>query len=162
MSKFFGVILLLCGICFGCSPKIKPFLWLTGTWEMRRSAGGNRLEIWTQKNDESLTGKGLRIEEKDSFLLEKIELVYRDDQFWYIPTVSDQNNGEPIEFKLSKTEGSIYTFENPNHDFPQRIIYQFKPSGGTAQDATSHGDSLLVRVESLDGNGIDYGFERRK
>jgi len=144
-----------------CSSKLKPFEWLTGTWEMRRSTGGTRLEIWTAHNEESIAGKGLMINDTDTTILEQIELTYRDNEFYYIATIPDQNNGNPIEFRLVKTEGRIFTFENPGHDFPQRIIYQFKPMEEQADNDIAI-DSLLVRVEGLDGNGIDYGFSRKK
>ncbi|MFZ1677388.1 MAG: DUF6265 family protein [Saprospiraceae bacterium] len=144
-----------------CSSKIKPFLWLSGTWEMYRSAGGTRLEIWTPYTDESIVGRGLMFNDKDTTMLEQIQLVSRDKDFYYIATVPDQNNGNPIEFKLVKTEGQVYTFENPHHDFPQRIVYTFKPLAEQVENNTN-ADSLLVRVESLDGKGIDYGFSRKK
>jgi len=161
MTKFIFGILLSCFLCSSCTPKIKPFLWLTGTWELRRSAGGSRFEIWSLNIDGTLSGKGMRVEGTDTFLLEKIELIDRNKEFYYIATVPDQNNAMPIEFKLSKTEGTVYTFENPNHDFPQRIIYHFKLKAEDPQLVSSPRDSLLVRVESLDGNGIDYGFARQ-
>ncbi len=144
-----------------CSPKKNPFTWLAGTWEINRTASGNRFEIWTLKKDGSLSAKGIRIEAKDTSLLEKIDLVQRDDQYYYVATVPEQNNGNPIEFKLTKTEGSVFTFENPKHDFPQRIVYQFKPVGGQPSHTAVKGDSLLVRIETMDGNGVDYGFERK-
>ena len=128
---------------------------------MRRSAGGSRLEIWTAHNDASIAGKGLMINDADTTMLEQIELAYRNNEFYYIATIPDQNNGNPIEFKLVKTEGKIFTFENPGHDFPQRIIYRFIPKE-EQEDNEIALDSLLVRVEGLDGNGIDYGFSRKK
>ncbi len=128
---------------------------------MYRSAGGTRLEIWTPYKDESIVGRGLLFNAKDTTMLEQIQLVSRDKDFYYIATVPDQNNGNPIEFKLVRTEGKVYTFENPHHDFPQRIVYTFKPVADQAENNTN-ADSLLVRVESLDGKGIDYGFSRKK
>jgi hypothetical protein len=128
---------------------------------MHRPVGGSRLEIWDQKNDESLTGKGLRIDSADTTLLEQIELTFSENFFWYIPTVPDQNNAMPIKFKLTKSENGIFTFENPEHDFPQRIIYRFQPVFSLESNKFSPGDSLLVRVETLTGEGIDYGFERK-
>lgn len=127
---------------------------------MHRPVGGSRLEIWDQKNDESMTGTGLRIDSADTTLLEQIELTFSDSFFWYIPTVPDQNNAMPIKFKLTTSENGIFTFENPEHDFPQRIIYRFQPLFGLASNKFSPGDSLLVRVETLAGDGIDYGFKR--
>ncbi len=153
--------LLFCLFLSGCTPKKSPFGWLAGTWEINRTAGGNRLEIWTLKKDGSFSAKGIRVEAKDTSLLEKIDLVMREDQYYYIATVPEQNNGNPIEFKMTKSEGSVFTFENPKHDFPQRIIYQFKPVGGQPSHTAMKGDSLLVRIETMDGNGVDYGFERK-
>src|SRR6185503_13529181 len=121
ITKIVFCIILFSSFRANWKPKITPFLWLNGTWEMHRPVGGSRLEIWSQKNDESITGRGLRIEGPDTTLLEQIVLTYRDDYFWYIPTVPDQNNAMPIEFKLSKSENGNFTFENPEHDFPQRI-----------------------------------------
>ena len=148
-------------ILLSCTPKVNPFSWLTGTWEMKRSAGGSRLEIWTQINNDSLVGKGIRIEGPDTFLLENIELITKNDGVWYRAIVPDQNNSQPIEFKLVKSEGTVFTFENEKHDFPQRIIYRYQPADKNANQDLIRGDSLLVRVESLDGNGTDYGFSRR-
>ncbi|MEO6130655.1 MAG: DUF6265 family protein [Saprospiraceae bacterium] len=145
----------------GCSPKVKPFNWLVGTWEMRRSAGGTRLEIWSPYHEESLVGLGLIFTDKDTTMLEQIQLEFREPDYFYIATVPEQNNGQPIEFKLVKSEVNKYTFENALHDFPQRIVYQFKPIAEQDNIDLRRADSLLVRVESLDGNGIEYGFARK-
>lgn len=128
---------------------------------MRRSAGGTRLEIWSPYKEESIVGRGLIFNDRDTTMLEQIQLLRRDNDFYYIATVPDQNNGNPIEFKLVKTDGTTFTFENPRHDFPQRIIYRFKPIAEQSANDTPK-DSLLVRVEDLDGKGIDYGFARNK
>jgi uncharacterized protein DUF6265 len=47
---------------------------------------------------------------------------------------------------------SAVTFENPSHDFPQRIIYRRRGA-----------DSLLARVEGMRGGqlrGSDYPYRR--
>ena len=165
--KQYSAIKFLIGIivvCFSCKEPARisgPFDWLNGTWEMRRTAGGSRFEMWSQNNDGSFSGKGIRVEGNDTFLLEKIELIARDKDFYYVATVPDQNNGQPIEFKLTRTEGLKYTFENPKHDFPQRIIYLFAPRAEDPQLVSSPRDSLLVRVESFDGTGVSYGFAKQ-
>lgn len=153
--------LVLSFFCHGCAPATSPFGWLKGTWEMIRSAGGTRLEIWIPYQEKSLAGRGLMLNENDTTMLEQILIQYRDPDYFYIATIPDQNNGNPIEFKLVKTQGTTYTFENPKHDFPQRIVYQFKPIAEQENSDLIHADSLLVRVETMDGNGIDYGFSRK-
>ena len=96
--------------------------------------------------------------EKDTTVLEAIELYHQDDHFWYVPVVPDQNNSLPVLFILISSEDNHFVFENPDHDFPQRIIYEFRPILSSSETKSSPGDSLFVRVESLDGNGIDYHF----
>jgi Domain of unknown function (DUF6265) len=155
-----AIAFLLLGLCisFTGGDGIKPFLWLEGTWSMPRPKGGYRLEIWEKKNAEKLAGKGLKVLENDTIVLEAIELYHRDDQFWYVPIVPDQNNSLPVPFKLVASKDNRFVFENPEHDFPQRIIYHFRPVLSSSSPISSTGDSLYVRVESLDGKGMDFNF----
>ena len=37
--------------------------------------------------------------------------------------VPDQNNAQPVTFRLIPSEKGVFTFENKAHDFPQRITY---------------------------------------
>lgn len=136
------------------------FQWLVGTWVQEKPNGKQRLEVWRMKDNRTLTGQGLKVSGRDTSLLENIEIRISDEQVFYIPTVPDQNQGKPVSFSLVKSEGYNIVFENPAHDFPQRIIYKLKPlmSDPFSQSA---GDSLLVRVESLSGDGIDFGFKRQ-
>ncbi len=136
------------------------FSWLPGTWEMKYKNGSSRLEIWKKKTDTTFSGTGLRINGADTILLESIELVFKDDTYWYIPTVPDQNDALPVPFKLSSFGQFHATFENEEHDFPQRIVYMLKPISFNPVIATA-GDSLIVRVESMTGDGIDFMFLRR-
>ena len=138
-----------------------PFNWLEGVWEMKLASGTSRLEIWKESDSNTLTGKGIKVSGKDSVLLESIDLVQKDDEYWYIPTVPDQNNGLPVHFRLVKEEGMKLIFENSLHDFPQRIIYHLKPRMNVVSTTVAPGDTLLVRVESLNGQGMDFRFVRR-
>lgn len=137
------------------------FHWLEGVWEMKLANGTSRLEIWKESDSNTLTGEGIKVSGIDSVLLESIDLVHKDDEYWYIPTVPDQNNGLPVHFRLVKEEGMRLTFENPQHDFPQRIIYHLKPQMNVVSNSVAPGDTLLVRVESLNGQGMDFRFVRR-
>ncbi len=143
------------------SDPVETFTWLSGTWEMKKQNWGSRIESWTIQDENSIGGKGLRVKDQDTTLLESIELTFRDDHFWYIPTVSDQNNAQPVPFKLVKSRGFHFIFENPEHDFPQRIVYHMKPMRIAPEYIASTGDTLYVRAEKLDGEGIDYTFFRQ-
>src|SRR5688572_7639006 len=113
--------------CFGFTSTHNPFLWLQGTWEMKKSNTKSRLEIWEKKDEMTLTGKGINVNGERQTIEESLELVFKDGHYWYIPTVPDQNNALPVPFKLMDASGNKFTFENPEHDFPQRIVYHFKP-----------------------------------
>ena len=162
MQKICLIILFSACLQYGITQSIDPFAWLEGTWEMPRPKGGFRLETWVQKDSTTLTGKGIKVVGKDTTLLESIEIKVDEGEIWYVPTVQDQNNATAIPFKLVSSTGHHYVFENPQHDFPQRITYVFKPGMNENQLKSSIGDTLDVGVTSLEGDGIHYQFARKK
>ncbi|HEY1032204.1 MAG TPA: DUF6265 family protein [Flavipsychrobacter sp.] len=52
-----------------------------------------------------------------------MKLIRNDNTWWYIPTVSNQNEGKEIRFRLTNATDTSMIFENKTHDFPQRIGY---------------------------------------
>ena len=60
----------------------------------------------------------------NSVLLETVNLEYKKGIANYVVTAADQNDNLPVSFKLIKNQGNKLVFENPKHDFPQRIIYK--------------------------------------
>ena len=154
------LLFLLTGFTGTETQNVKSFSWLSGTWLMSKHNGSYRLEVWEQKDNHLLTGKGLKVVRKDTTLIESLELYYRDDHFWYVPTVPDQNEGLPVPFKLVDSKKYHYTFENEEHDFPQRIVYEYKPVFSKTRQSSVLGDSLFVRVENMEGEGISFSFIR--
>ena len=56
------------------------------------------------------------------------------------------------EFESIEVSDSTVTFENPTHDFPQRVMYRRRG-----------GDSLIARVEGMRGGklrGVDFPYAR--
>jgi hypothetical protein len=47
-----------------------------------------------------------------------------DEAILYCSTVTGQNGGKEVCFKLVSIEKKTYVFDNPAHDFPQQIVYQ--------------------------------------
>jgi hypothetical protein len=83
-------------------------------------------EHWYSAGDSALYGSSYRVTaDGDSILLEHLEIKYIHDTLCYIPTVLDQNHNEPVIFKLTSLSNQSAVFENPTHDFPQRIEYYF-------------------------------------
>lgn len=105
-------------------PKIK---WLVGSWKMDLGAKGAVVEQWKYINDSFLQGKSFFVKSNgDSIQQESVALVYSKKSMFYIPTVNGQNNNQPVRFKLTSFKNNTLVFENPEHDFPQKITYQLQ------------------------------------
>jgi hypothetical protein len=102
-----------------------PFNELAGTWTMINKKGNLMAEAWIKKDDNSMTGKSYMVKGSDTIMLEKVELVKEGDDIFYIPVAYGQNDDKPVRFKLTSVKGGEYIFENPDHDFPKRIVYDF-------------------------------------
>ena len=132
MIKKIAAILAIITTLVGCkkehaiTPKafaeIEKVSWLIGNWE-NISKEGTLLESWEKKNDSTLIGTSFFIQNKDTIFTEQIALEEREKELFYIPTVSDQNNGKPVSFMLTSATKKQLVFENPAHDFPQKITY---------------------------------------
>jgi fructose-specific component phosphotransferase system IIB-like protein len=103
---------------------IDALKWLVGNWKIQ--AGNNVIvEQWQVLNDSTLSGKSVFIKNgTDTIPQETIELAYRNGDWYYMPTVNDQNAGKAVTFKVILLKGTEFIAENPTHDFPQRIAYR--------------------------------------
>jgi len=122
-AVYYTTLLLFFGLTVR-SQHSEAFKWLTGTWKI--STGNNLvIEQWKVANDSTLTGKAVFIRNgRDTIPQETIELAYRNGDWYYIPTVRDQNNNKPVKFKVIFLKAAEFICENPAHDFPQRIAYR--------------------------------------
>ena len=98
--------------------------WFLGMWENNFPDGsGSVTESWEQSNDSTFTGNSFVVIGKDTVSSETLRLEERQGKLLYIPTVSDQNKGRAVEFTLTSANSNKLVFENPKHDFPQKISY---------------------------------------
>ena len=109
-------------ILFACKTpsKLSEMNWFLGKWQINES---NNFEEWEKVNDFLYRGKGYQVRKNDTLITETINIVQKGKEVFYIPAVTDQNEGKPVEFKLVSKKSEKFIFENENHDFPQRIIY---------------------------------------
>lgn len=120
------MVLVSCPAAFAQKSPLKMFDFMIGTWEMP-SKKGKIVEQWVRKPDQSLSGKSFQINEKgDSTLTESLVIKKVDEAIFYCSTVTGQNEGKEVCFKLVSIENKTYVFDNPAHDFPQQIVYQNK------------------------------------
>ncbi len=155
----FCVVLIAAGILFAGmrkpdENKMDVFKWLIGTWSTN-TGEGRILETWRPMNDSTLEGESTLFKKTtETVQLEKMQLAYRDRDYYYIPVVSGQNNEQPVRFRVARFDKKSFTAENKEHDFPKRISYSLIKK-----------DSLLARID--DGLTVpvkksDYYYSRVK
>lgn len=104
---------------------INNFHFLLGKWEMKTKSG-KVVESWAKHRD-SLTATSYQFNTKgDSILTEAVVLKKIDGIWHYCVTGFEKGNEGKTNFKLVSSENGIFTFENKQHDFPQKISYQNK------------------------------------
>ena len=96
--------------------------WLIGKWQ-NNSAIGNLSETWTKVNDSIYEGESFFIKGKDTLHFEKIQMKQKGEDLFYIATIKGQNKDKAVTFKHNDTIKKQLVFENPKHDFPQKISY---------------------------------------
>jgi hypothetical protein len=103
--------------------------WLLGEWE-KKDCLGTLKEIWTTQDDSTYAGQSYYFQnEKDTLHNEQIELVQEGENLIYKAIVKGENNDEAVPFQLTKDEDSLLVFENPKHDYPQKIEYKLQKNG---------------------------------
>jgi Domain of unknown function (DUF6265) len=96
--------------------------WLLGNWE-NKSDDGDLFESWKKVNDSIYDGESYFIKGKDTLHFEKIQMKQKGEALYYIATIKGQNNDKPVTFKHNDTIEKQLVFENPKHDYPQKIMY---------------------------------------
>lgn len=102
--------------------QLEKATWLLGNWH-HVSEDGIALEMWEQVSDSSFAGKSCFIVGKDTVSSETVVLEQVGANLYYVPTVKGQNNNQPVKFTLTSASEKQLVFENPKHDFPQKIAY---------------------------------------
>lgn len=102
--------------------KIKIANWLLGKWESKIDEG-TLCETWEFLNDSTFQAKSLFIKNKDTLHFETITLQQNGEELFYNATVKGQNNDKSVPFKLTIATEKQLVFENPKHDYPQKITY---------------------------------------
>ncbi len=127
--------------------------WLIGNWENITKESDSR-ELWSQKNDSTLFAESFTTVGKDTVFYEKVDLIERNDSLLYIVSVRNQNNEKPVAFYLTKSTENQLVFENPKHDFPNKIEYTKIGS-----------DSIFARIHGTEKGetvSVDFPMKRSK
>ena len=126
--------------------EFKPLHGLTGLWKMDGKRGA-LYEEWLLSGDNQLTGRSYKLTNNDTVVLENVIISLQGNAIFYTPVVRDQNNQQPVPFKLISNNNNRYVFENKEHDYPQRVIYELVSS-----------NELRARIEGSK-NGKEMGSD---
>jgi len=103
--------------------KLEKMNWLIGQWEQKQPEGV-LVENWKKVNDSTFNGESYFINPKDTIHFETIVLTQKEETLLYTATVLGQNDDQPVDFTLTSENDKAFTFENPAHDYPQKITYK--------------------------------------
>jgi len=107
----------------GNNKTFKKLYALEGTWKMVTKRGAI-CEEWKKIDDNYLQNRGYMVRGTDTVINERVALTNTREGIFYTSTVEDQNNKQPVAFKMTKAEENTFIFENPLHDYPKRIVYK--------------------------------------
>lgn len=99
--------------------------WMSGTW---RGTLGRAVieERWGPAEAGTMLATSKTVADGRTVEFEYLRVVERDGGLVY---VAQPGGRPPTEFVATSVEGTTATFENPRHDFPQRIRYALAADG---------------------------------
>jgi hypothetical protein len=154
--RLLGVLFGAGGILMGLPPlaeepvqaSVEQLSWLSGCWELRD--GVRRVEEqWMQPRGGMMLGMSRTV--RDGATVEYEFLQIRKEGGRLVLTARPSGQAE-TSFSSVEAAGTKVVFENPAHDFPQRILYERRPDG-----------SLHARIEGMRNNelrGVDFPMQR--
>ncbi|RFM31652.1 DUF6265 family protein [Chitinophaga silvisoli] len=123
--------LLLLLFCTNSVAQVKPadFKYvdhILGYWRMP-TKHSTFTEYWVKKDDNTWEGMTHRITGKDSVEMDKMQLVRSgNDLVFTVVAVADPKTGKPVPFKVTVIQANGFVAENPDCDYPQKIVYKWK------------------------------------
>lgn len=129
---------------------INPPAWLAGCWE-QRSANRESLEMWMRPAGGVMLGASRTIVAGAVREYEQLLIRVENGKLVFTATPSGQ---QTASFTSTSVTDTSFVVENPQHDFPQRIIYRRRGA-----------DSLIARIEGPGGGGtgtsaVDFPMRR--
>ncbi len=127
-------------------PDLDVLGWLAGCW-LRQTATSVTEELWTRPAGGIMVGLSRTVGPSGRASYEHLLIEARGDDVVYVASPSSQ---ALTEFTGRLLSDSLAVFENPGHDFPQRILYR-----------RSTPDSLHARIEGPGDDGTETGIDFR-
>lgn len=137
----------------GVRTTVEDFAFLRGCWEIDRPERKSRItEQWMEPSGGTLLGMSRTVRDGKTAGFEYMRIEARTDGIYFISKPSE--NKEETAFRLKQFTTGNAVFENPTHDFPQRVIYR-----------SDNTDTLSARIEGTQNgksSGVDFLYKRVK
>jgi hypothetical protein len=132
------------------NPTLADISWISGDWQ---TAPGGRAQIeehWTPVAGASMMGMSRTVAGEKTVEFEYLRIEQRADGIYYVAQPKGRCPG--TDFKLTRASNIEAVFENPQHDFPKRIIYR-----------KGADDSLTASIDGGEGSKpMSFAFKRMK
>lgn len=99
--------------------------WLAGCWDGSTDTQ-ERVEQWMKPSGNMMMGMSRTVRNGQVREYEFLRIHERDGAIYYTANPSGQ---QEASFRLVRLTEQEAIFENPDHDFPQRIGYRLEPGG---------------------------------
>lgn len=140
------LVVFLCATAL-CAGELDKLGFMAGCW-----SGKGTFEMWMKPEAGSVMGMGRAV--RNGKLAGTEYFFVTDGTDGVVLHVQHRLAAKITQFKLKELTESSVTFENPEHDYPQRVIYRVTGPG-----------ALLGRIEGTDKGkerAIDYPMTRAK
>jgi hypothetical protein len=107
--------------------KIGQLSWMSGDWQTAPRGRAQIEEHWTQPAGGAMIGMGRTVAGDKTVEFEFLRIEQRGEDIFYVANPNGQC--PQTDFKLTRLSGQEVVFENPEHDFPKRVIYRKNPDG---------------------------------
>jgi hypothetical protein len=97
-----------------------PLDWLTGCWRSDSADGRWTVEQWEKLADGAMSGTGSSGKGSETGNSEVMRITLDGNAAIF---TASPNGAPPVDFRESQRGSQSITFENPSHDYPQRIRY---------------------------------------
>lgn len=100
--------------------EMEKLYWIVDNW-ISTDGDKKSFEHWEKLSDDLYVGGSETVKNGDTIFAEKLRIERTGSVINYVADV--KHNPEPVRFRLTEITDTSAVFENPEHDFPHKIIY---------------------------------------
>ena len=132
------------------APALADLAWIAGAWQTEPGGKRQSEEHWTTAAGATMMGMSRTVAGEKTVEFEYLRIEQRADGIYYVAHPKARCPG--TDFKLTRASATEAIFENPQHDFPKRIIYR-----------KGADDSLTASIDAGEGTqSMSFAYKRIK